>query len=332
MIYYAMLTCCNNSTSSHERSDEFRGREMRRLQEASAPKKQHYVPQYYLRRFSDDGDSLWVFNRKAGKTYKSRSEDVCERNYHYEMEARCQRSWHGRHLLPGKIEKKLSEIEGEQALLLREIDAQLDVGRIHEKERRALLWLVGHLIARHPAMLADYEPDYEAMYSDPEVRWGCEVLAQAGMADEIEVLAQGANQMVLALWRCKGSPTYFAKSDLERLRCRLIRPQGEARFITSSLPPHFNTTLQKDGKYHIDDLTLPLSSTLAVVYSDAGPTKCDVLKVPDSTVVRLNSGYFVSEPTCEQVVSGRREDLDQARILAQRFRISAAMARRENHW
>lgn len=255
---------------------------------------------------------------------------MCERNYHYEMEARCQRSWHGRHLLPGKIEKKLSQIEGEQSALLRKIDIQIDAGRVHEKERRALSWLVGHLIARHPAMLANYEPGYDAMYSDPEVRWGCEVLAQAGMADEIEVLAHGANQMVLALWRCKGSPTYFAKSDLERLRCHFIRPQGEARFITSSLPPHFNTTLRKDGKYHIDDLTLPLSSTLAVVYSGAGPTKCDVLEVPDSTVVRLNSGYFVSEPACEQVVSGRREDLDQARIFAQRFRISAASTRREN--
>lgn len=318
--------------SSSERLVDVCGSEMSRLAEENTPKKQHYVPQYYLRRFSDDGDSLWVFSRKAGKTYKSRSEDVCERNYHYEMEARCQRSWHGRHLLPGEIEKKLSEIEGEQALLLREIDAQLDAGRIHEKERRALLWLVGHLIARHPAMLEGYEPDYDAMYGDPEVRWGCEVLAQAGMADEIEVLAQGANQMVLALWRCKGSPTYFAKSDLERLRCHFIRPQGEARFITSSLPPHFNTTLRKDGKYHIDDLTLPLSSTLAVVYSGAGPMKSDVLEVPDSAVVRLNSGYFVSEPACEQVVSGRREDLDQARIFAQRFRISAALTRRENRW
>lgn len=69
---------------------------------------------------------------------------------------------------------------------------------------------------------------------------------------------------------------------------------------------------------------------LAVVYSSAGPTKCDVLEVPDSTVVRLNSGYFVSEPACEQVVSGRRGDLDQARIFAQRFRISAALTRREN--
>ena len=325
-----MLTCCNNLTSSLERSVEFSGREMSRLAEENTPKKQHYVPQYYLRRFSDDCDSLWVYNRKTGKTYKSRSEDVCERNYHYEMEARCQRSWHGRHLLPGKIEKKLSQIEGEQSALLRKIDIQIDAGRVHEKERRALSWLVGHLIARHPAMLANYEPGYDAMYSDPEVRWGCEVLAQAGMADEIEVLAHGANQMVLALWRCKGSPTYFAKSDLERLRCHFIRPQGEARFITSSLPPHFNTTLWKDGKYHIDDLTLPLSSTLAVVYSGAGPTKCDVLEVPDSTVVRLNSGYFVSEPACEQVVSGRREDLDQARIFAQRFRISAASTRREN--
>ena len=301
--------------------------EMSRLAEENTPKKQHYVPQYYLRRFADDGDSLWVYNRRAGKTYKSRSEDVCERNYHYEMEARCQRSWHGRHLLPGKIEKKLSQIEGEQSALLRKIDVQIDAGRIHEKERRALLWLVGHLIARHPAMLADYEPDYDAMYNDPEVRWGCEVLAQAGMAEEIEVLAKGANQMVLALWLCKGSPTYFAKNDLERLRCCFIRPQGEARFITSSLPPHFNSTLQKDGKYHIDDLTLPLSSALAVRYSNDGPTKCEIIEASDDSVIEINAGYFVSEPPCEQIVSGRKSDLDQAQAFAQRYRINAAMAR-----
>lgn len=322
-----MLICCNNSTSSSERLVDVCESEMSRLAEENTPKKQHYVPQYYLRRFSDDGDSLWVYNRKAGKTYKSRSEDVCERNYHYEMEARCQRSWHGRHLLPGKIEKKLSQIEGEQSALLRKIDFQIDTGRIHEKERRSLLWLVGHLIARHPTMLEGYEPDYDAMYGDPEVRWGCEVLAQAGMADEIEVLAQGANQMVLALWRCKGSPTYFAKNDLERLRCHFIKPQGEARFITSSLPPHFNSTLQKDGKYHIDDLTLPLSSVLAVRYSDDGPTKCEIIEASDDSVIEINAGYFVSEPPCEQIVSGRKVDLDQAQAFAQRFRINAAKAR-----
>lgn len=322
-----MLISCNNSTSSPRWLIDVRGSEMSRLAEESTPKKQHYVPQYYLRRFSDDGDSLWVYNRKVGKTYKSRSEDVCERNYHYEMEAKCQRSWHGRHLLPGKIEKKLSQIEGEQSTLLCMIDAQLDAGYVHEKERRALLWLVGHLIARHPAMLADYEPDYDAMYSDPEVRWGCEVLAQAGMAGEIEVLAQGANQMVLALWRCKGSPTYFAKNDLERLRCCFIRSQGEARFITSSLPPHFNSTLQKDGKYNIDDLTLPLSSALAVRYSNDGPTKCEIIEASDDSVIEINAGYFVSEPPCEQIVSGRKSDLDQAQAFAQRYRINAAMAR-----
>lgn len=292
----------------------------------STPKKQHYVPQYYLRRFSDDSDKLWVYNRKSGKTYKSRSEDVCERNYHYEMEARGQRSWHGRHLLPGKIEKKLSEIESEQALLLRKIDFQLGIGRIHEKERRALLWLVGHLIARHPAMLADCEPDYNTLYSDPEVRRGCEFLAQAGMADEIEVLVQGANQMVLALWRCKGSATYFAKNDLNRLHCHFIRPQEEARFLTSSLPPHFSTTLREDGKYHIDNLTLPLSSTLAVVYSSEGPTKCEVLKISDDSIIELNAGYLVSGPAYEQVISGRRKDLDQARSYARRFHINAVMA------
>ena len=213
--------------SPFERLVDVCGSEMSRLAEENTPKKQHYVPQYYLRRFSDDGCSLWVFNRKAGRTYKSRAEDVCERNYHYEMEARCQRSWHGRHLLPGKIEKKLSEIEGEQALLLREIDAQLDAGRIHEKERRALLLLVGHLIARHPAMLEGYEPDYDAMYGDPEVRWGCEVLAQAGMADEIEVLAQGANQMVLALYHLF-PPSAFQHDTSEGWEVPHRRPYASA--------------------------------------------------------------------------------------------------------
>lgn len=289
------------------------------------PKKQHYVPQYYLRRFADSEERLYVFDQFRQKEYQSPVADVCERNHHYEMKAAQPRDWHGPFLLHGKIELQLREIENKQAKLLDEIERQALSGRIHEKERRGLTRLIAHFLARHPTMKDDSPPDYETLFSDPEVRAGCETLVAMGMEDEIEVLANGANQMVLALWQRKGTPTYFAMKDLEKFRCTFIRPEGDARFITSSLPPHFNTSLRSDGKYHFDDLMFPISSTLGVLFDDDGLGKNMVRSIPDDYVVRFNAGYFVSEPICEQIVAGRKQDLDQAKHFIMRERIAGRL-------
>lgn len=287
----------------------------------NVPKKQHYVPQYYLRRFTDTGEGLWVYDRARKKKYKSCVGDVCERNHHYEMKAAQPRDWHGPFLLHGKTELKLSQIEAEQSDLLARVDEQALSGRINEKERRGIAWLVGHLVARHPDMLDDNPPDQDALMSDPGVRAGYEILNEMGMGDEFDVLAQGADQMVLALWRRKGTPTYFIKNDLERLRYHFISPKGEARFITSSFPTLCNTTLREDGKEHIDDLMLPLSNTLAVVYDEEGPSSNMVVKVSDEYVIRRNAGHFVSVPVREQILAGRERDLDNAMRYAQRSMI-----------
>lgn len=282
------------------------------------PKKQHYVPQYYLRRFTDSGESLWVYNRIEKKKYKSCVGDVCERNHHYEMKAAQPRDWHGPFLLHGKTERELSRMEAEQSELLARVDDQANSGRINEKERRALAWLVGHLVSRHPDMLEENPPDQDVLMSDPEVREGCEILTQMGMEDEIDVLARGADQMVLALWRRKGTPTYFIKHDLERLHYHFIRPSGDARFITSSFPALCNTTMWDDGKEHIDDLMLPLSRDLAIVYDQEGPSSNMVVGVSNEYIIHRNAGHLVSEPIREQVVAGREKDLDDAMRYAQR--------------
>ncbi len=134
------------------------------------PKKQHFVPEYYLRRFTDVDENLYVYDQARGKEYESRVRDVCERRYHYEMKAVQPRDWHGELILPGKIELRLQKRESKQNKLLMEIDRQAEKGRINEKERRGLSWLIGHLIARHPAMLEKYPPDYDVMMSDSFVR------------------------------------------------------------------------------------------------------------------------------------------------------------------
>lgn len=296
------------------------------MESEKVPKKQHFVPQYYLRRFADDKNRLWVYDQKRSSIYQSRTNDVCERNFHYEIEATAKREWHGRHFLPGKIELGLSRIESRQAALLRKIDEQLENGRIHEKERRSLCWLIGNLIARHPVMLEDHEPDYATLMEDPDVKRDCEILEQLGMGNEIGALARGANQMVLALWRRKNTPTNYIQEDLKKLQCMFIKTGEEARFITSSLPPHLSVSIWEDGDYHLDYLALPLSSTFAVIYSKNGSRKSKIRKISDEEVIGLNADYFISEPTREQILSGRKEDLQQARKLAGSFRLREATA------
>lgn len=131
------------------------------MQSKKMTKRQHYVPRYYLRRFADSEERLWVFDQERSITFRSKFEDVCVRNYHYEIKASRERDWHGCCLLPGKIENRLSKLESDQANLLRCIDRKIESnGHVNTKEQRALKWLIGHLIARHPVMLEGYEPDY----------------------------------------------------------------------------------------------------------------------------------------------------------------------------
>lgn len=289
------------------------------MAQSETPKKQHYVPRYFLRRFTEEGERLWVDDLARGKRYQSNVGDVCEESYLYEMLAE-PTAWHGSIILPGKIEKRLSEIEAEQAELLRRIDRQVGNGRVNEKDRRGIAWLIAHFIARHPAMLADFEPDYDAMMGDPFVREGCELLEQLGMGGDIEVLANGANKMVLTLWRRKGSPTYFAKTNLDSLNYRFLKTSGDARFVTSSLPPHFNTSERADGKEHIDDLVMPLSNMLAVEYGNTFTSSSKPMEVSDEEVVRINAGYYLGVPLREKILAGRETDLSAARKYAQRWR------------
>ena len=46
-------------------------------------KKQHYIPQCYLRLFSDDQKHIWTFDKKKGSEYSSTITDVCTKNDFY---------------------------------------------------------------------------------------------------------------------------------------------------------------------------------------------------------------------------------------------------------
>lgn len=46
-------------------------------------RKQHYIPQCYLRLFSDDKKHIWTFDKEKGQEYSSTISDVCTKNDFY---------------------------------------------------------------------------------------------------------------------------------------------------------------------------------------------------------------------------------------------------------
>jgi hypothetical protein len=76
----------------------------------NAPKLHHYVPQFYLRRFTDSAGNLWLWDRDRDLVFRARPSGVAAENNFY---------WHEEFAALGHdpltMEKQFSQLEGEVA-------------------------------------------------------------------------------------------------------------------------------------------------------------------------------------------------------------------------
>lgn len=121
------------------------------MEKQSITKKQHYVPQMYLRNFSVN-DRCYVYNPFTERIENKNIRDICEENYLYEI-----RDDKGDFLFPetkNEIEKALSEIEGIVAEmfsgLFLKVHGNSDHIQLKEKEREVLLNFVVIMLLRNP--------------------------------------------------------------------------------------------------------------------------------------------------------------------------------------
>jgi Protein of unknown function (DUF4238) len=78
----------------------------------SEPKLHHYVPQFYLRRFTDTNGLLWVWNKLGDVTFGTNPARVAAETNFYRMQE-FEVSGHD----PNTMEKQLSELEGQVSLI-----------------------------------------------------------------------------------------------------------------------------------------------------------------------------------------------------------------------
>ena len=84
-------------------------------------KKQHFVPQFYLRNFSIDGKCIYVYNLESSTSFRTQIRTSCQEKYFYGKDP--------------QIEKALAPLESRQAEVLRKITETCSISNISPEDR-----------------------------------------------------------------------------------------------------------------------------------------------------------------------------------------------------
>lgn len=251
-------------------------------------KKQHYVPQMYLRNFSSDKKRVYVYDSVKNEIRLSNIRDICEQNYIYEV-----RNDKGEFVFPqtiNLIEKTFSKVEAEDSAflgkLLEKIENNTDSRVILSKdEHDSLLGFSLLMVIRNPIVKS--------------------VLPEAlQISSNLKI---STNEEITLAWLMIMTMIEKGFSGIENSRITFLKTTLSTPFITSELPVYFSgNPLQKD-------FYMPLSSTIAIELGIPDNALIDIYSsdvknlIPDE--VDLCNGKILTRD--QRLISNSREWLER---------------------
>lgn len=118
--------------------------------------KQHFVPQFYLKEFTDSNEFIHIFNFETQKYHKSRPKDFCYQKNLYETQWENANSELGEYVLQNDIEKIFSNYEGKYAEFLKRLKNICTRSQnpnaiiLNAKEKNIFYSFVVNFIVRNP--------------------------------------------------------------------------------------------------------------------------------------------------------------------------------------
>ena len=238
-------------------------------------RKQHWVPQFYLRHFADSSGQLHAYNKGNGVFYRTKVGNVCSKRDLYEVRysdigADSDDKYYAQNLIETKLSENESQISVSYSRLLESCKNATLEGDPFRQGRQAVCELVSNLIVRHPV----------AMQGDKrKAREESSLLQVDGvLTEEDRVLldCSGWNGDHKALAELSAVATMFFSEDgsipvnriretfLEKHFCILEAPIGSG-FVTTSMPMFIIGP--EDDSYDIDLAYMPLSSEYAALFT-----------------------------------------------------------------
>lgn len=241
-------------------------------------RKQHWVPQFYLRHFADSSGQLHAYNKSNGVFYRTKVENVCSKRDLYEVqysdiEADSDDKYYAQNLIETKLSESESRISVSYSRLLQCCKDAIFEGDAFRQGRQAVCKLASNLIVRHPAtMLADRNRAREdsSMLLEDVVLTEEEkaLLDWSGWNGDHKALAEFSVSATLLFSKDGSVPANrIYEAFLEKRFCILEAPIGSG-FVTTSMPMFIIGP--ENESYDFDFAYMPLSSKYAAAFSD-GP-------------------------------------------------------------
>lgn len=263
-------------------------------------KKQHYVPQFYLRSFTSDDNKLWVYDRVKEKYYFQTPKEVCYENYLYETPWEDENPKLGRFVLENQIENYFADKEGEYSVLIKRI---IDICRnpqnknaliCNHEEKEMLASFVANIFVRNPWSLKQIESDLplEELKKNEEIQAIEQVMQIMGFGD-IDSLVKAADKRVWLTEEFDGSR--LAPHILD-MNYTFLVSNGEP-FITSSFPAIYELCDTEERGLMPSNIYLPVHPQIALLYNGTIPKiKSNRLKTVGGEIVHdLNNVYLKSD-------------------------------------
>lgn len=230
-------------------------------------KRQHFVPQFYLKQFTDKNELLHCYKIADGKQFHAHPNDVCFKEYVYELESLIPNQ---KFLLPNEIEKMFCSLEGEYSLVLQSIVNKClqnsnGISLIcSSKEKEVFASMVSNFISRNFLAVDSFVDDkttQDLLDNNQEVIEIDNLLRELKIGDAKPFVELAQKKLFL-------SPTEdgVAKSIMDSLLKMNLSffVTDTENFITSDCPVGYNCTPNE-----LLMARIPLSTKVMAVYSSS---------------------------------------------------------------
>lgn len=281
--------------------------------------REHYVPQFYLNKFTDDNGLLHIYNLDQKKFYTQIPKNICFEKNLYETEWENANPKLGRYVLPNSIENEFCKYEGEFAMLLQTIigvctsEQNSNALILHAREREVFLRFVVNLLVRNPLnmdLLALSEIPEEVKCSDEMILLR-NIMHELGFggADSIYLAAQ---KKAILTDEIEGSFPQLCAEHFKKICFTFFYAQSN-EFITSDIP----VCLGNDYTISDEDKTclyLALSPRVAVLFGNYNApkrTKNRMIKIESKYVDFFNSQIIKHHDNIHILIGASRKAIEK---------------------
>lgn len=283
-------------------------------------KRQHFVPQFYLKNFTCDNGKLTMYDRRKKKIINDVvSKDLCKVDYLYETYWENGSLYHDKYLVPNYFEKKFAKKESKYAILIQNIiniclSNDNDSALICDKNEKMLLASFAiNMFFRNKWTMKMINPD---MIMEEERKLPCYKAASKLFEDlrwrNPDALLKQAHKAILFDERMTGGTAYETLQDILKLNLTFF-VSSEAEFLTSSFPTLYETTDDQEGITHLSKLYIPIHKHVAINYTDgdyARKYRNRKITILDKDVHKMNRKYLnYTEEQCRFIIGSGEEAL-----------------------